>query len=75
MSFLFKKSDGKKLFEAAKDGKGEEVERLLKKGVKPDGWKNDVRRLCPPLLSVLHETQVTHPRFSAQPPIATPLNL
>jgi hypothetical protein len=46
-------NDGYKLYYAAMHGKGEEVERLLKMGVKPDDYKSDVRRLCPPLLSVL----------------------
>jgi hypothetical protein len=59
--------DGKKLYYAAMYGKGEEVERLLKMGVKPNDWKHpDVRRLCPPPLSVL--------RLQSPPPIATPLN-
>jgi hypothetical protein len=56
----------RKLCDAAFDGKDEEVERLLKMGVKPEDWKNDVRRVCPPPLSVL--------RLQSPPPIATPLN-
>jgi len=36
--------DGKKLYYAARDGKDEEVERLLKMGVKPDDYKDGVRR-------------------------------
>jgi hypothetical protein len=53
-------SDGYMLWHAAVHEKGAEVERLLKKGVKPDGWKNDVRRLCPPSAECA-ETPVTTP--------------
>jgi hypothetical protein len=58
--------DGEKLYYAACGGKGEEVEKLLKMGVKPNDYKDGVRRLCPPPLSVL--------RLQSPPPIATPLN-
>ena len=46
-------ANGKKLWDAANDGKVEEVERLLKMGVKPNDYKDWVRRLYPPPLSVL----------------------
>jgi hypothetical protein len=59
-------NDGAKLYSAAFHGKVEEVERLLKMGVKPEDWKTSVRRLCPPPLSVL--------RLQSPPPIATSLN-
>jgi hypothetical protein len=63
-------ANGRKLYDAAILGKGEEVERLLNMGVKPNDYKGwctgSVRRLCPPLLSVM---RTSHP-----PPIATPLN-
>jgi hypothetical protein len=64
MSSLFKKSDGKKLYLAAKGSKGDEVEveRLLKKGVKPNKYKDSVRQLCPPSAECA-ETPVTHPRL------------
>jgi hypothetical protein len=58
--------DGKKLYDAAKNGNDKEVERLLNMGVKPDDYKDYVRRLCPPRLSVLRLQDFTRP-------IATPL--
>jgi len=37
--------DGKKLWEAAYGGNGEEVERLLKMGVNPEDWMRPVRNM------------------------------
>ena len=52
--------DGEKLYVAATFGKGDEVERLLKMGVKPEDYKDGVRRLCPPSAECA-ETPVTTP--------------
>jgi hypothetical protein len=62
--------DGKKLFEAAVGGKGEEVERLLKMGVKPEDYKTDVRRFVPlpPPLSVLRLQSPTPDCNTIEPP-------
>jgi len=61
--------DGKKLYYAARDGKDEEVERLLKMGVKPDDYSMvHIAKVVPPSPECA-ETPVTTPDCNTIEPL------